>query len=138
MSNKVTYNEKLSHLSTLVNLAKADKDEKGIENKFIRVFGEKMGVVEDDIEKILSGELKVGFDAPANEVERLAMFHRLVLLMGVDFQVDEREVQFCRDMGIKLGLHPSAIEEILEKMKKEPDKILPPDEIASAFRKQKN
>ncbi|MDN5201896.1 hypothetical protein QQ008_10995 [Fulvivirgaceae bacterium BMA10] len=128
-----TYNEKLSHISDLVKLSRADNDESQLENIFIEKIAKKLGVSKIDLDRIKNDE--IGFHPPKFEFEAIPQFHRLIILMGIDFRVDEAEVSFCRELGIRLGLNPTAVNEVLDVMQKQPSKMMSPITMNEIFRK---
>lgn len=124
--------EKLSILSDLVKLAKADDSIRDIEFQFLMSIAGQMGVTKDEFKTIFEENIK--FSPPKLEVDRIVQFQRLVLLMNVDLEANEKEINYIKDIGIRMGLHPDATNAILEKMHKFENKIIPPDELISIFK----
>ena len=54
--------------------------------------------------------------------------------MNVDLSIDDKEIYYIRDLGMRMGLHPSAIEQVLTEMHSHPNKVIPPDRLISIFR----
>ena len=78
------------------------------------------------------------FDPETSEMDRIIQFHRLVLLMNVDTNVDYSELQFIRQLAIKMGLNPRATNEVLERMKDYENNVVPPNELIAIFQKHHN
>jgi hypothetical protein len=138
MTMTTDYKEKLSHINDLIKLSQADSHEDISEVKFINRVAERLGVEADDVENIRLGKMVVTFTPPKEEFKRIADFHRLILLMGIDYNLDDTERQFCFDIGFRMGINFFAIQEILDKMKITPGYVLPPEEIQKIFRKFNN
>ena len=75
---------------------------------------------------------------PKSEADRILQFHRLVLLMNVDKKQDLIEISRIHNIGLEMGLPPSAIEQVLSIMHKYPNKIVPPKVLIDIFRAHYN
>jgi uncharacterized tellurite resistance protein B-like protein len=125
-------NDRLSLLSDLIKLAKEDTDDSTIEFDFLLKLALQMGVSKDDF-KILFEEY-IAFHPPVFEYDRIIQFQRLVLMMNVDQHVAKEELDYIRELGIKMGLHPSATDEVLKIMGDFPNSIVPPEKLIKIFK----
>lgn len=75
---------------------------------------------------------------PKTQADRLVQFHRLILLMNVDNVVDLVEVKRLHNIGLVMGLPPSAIEQVLSIMHKYPNKVVPPEVLINIFKAHYN
>lgn len=75
---------------------------------------------------------------PRTQAERILQFHRLVLLMNVDQEEHQLEVGRLHNVGLAMGLPPSAIEQVLTIMHQYPDKIVPPNILINIFKAHYN
>jgi len=75
---------------------------------------------------------------PRSEADRILQFHRLVLLMNVDKKQDLIEINKIHNIGLGMGLPPSAIEQVLSIMHKYPNKIVPPKVLINIFKAHYN
>lgn len=132
------YQEKLSHINDLIQLARVDGYQSKIETNFIDSVADRLGVEKQDLEDLKTEKLKIKFSPPRYEYEIIPQFHRIVLLMGIDRMIYKEEVNFCRELGLKLGLNPSAVNEIIDKMIFYPNNIIPADELETIFKKYYN
>lgn len=123
--------EKLSLLAELIKLAKSDNNENIEEFEFLKVIASQLGITKADFEELFHKYIE--FAPPKFEFDRILQFHRLVLLMNIDKNISEEELQFVRDIGIKMGLNPAATEKVLEVMHQYPDKMVPPDVLIGIF-----
>lgn len=132
MTDQNSHHEKLSLMSQLVKLARADKEVKESEYQFLQSIAFQLGIHEVDFKSLF--EKYIDFVPPQLEFERIVQFHRLVLLMNVDQDTNEKEILTIKNLGMRMGLHPLAIAEVLDKMHTYPNKILPPEKLISIFK----
>ncbi len=131
-----SYEEKLSILSEMISLARVDQEVQASEFDFLWGVAEQLGVEREDFETL--------FDAPARNIipktllERILQFHRLVLLMNVDRGQTFKEIDKLHNIGLRMGLPPSAIDQVLALMHQYPDKIIPPETLIGIFKAHYN
>ncbi|UII20238.1 hypothetical protein [Fulvivirga ligni] len=133
----LTKEEKLSHLLDLMNMAKIDSSIQRIESVYIYKVAEKMGIDKLELVKLET----LGIDkrsVPKTEYQIIPLFHRLLILMCIDTDIDDLEKSFCRELGIKMGLNPFAVTDIIELACKKQPHHLSPDEINTIFRRYYN
>lgn len=132
----LNHQEKLSHILDLIHLSKSDESIVKIEAVYIKKVAEKLGITDAEIAIL---EFK-GTDRifPKNEFQIIPLFHRLIILMMIDNKVHPDEIKFCVDLGIKMGLHPQAVSDIIELAKTGHFEYMDPDRISSIFKKYYN
>jgi uncharacterized tellurite resistance protein B-like protein len=118
-------------LSDLIILAKADDKVTNSEYDFIMRIAQRMKVSSEEVDVLFKNPLpsKTSF----TEIERITHFHKLVLLMNVDRETHSNEVHVIKDFGLKMGIRPGAIDQVLLEMEKHEDKIIPPQELIQIF-----
>ncbi|MFT4832410.1 MAG: hypothetical protein ACI815_002063 [Psychroserpens sp.] len=127
-----TFEEKLSILSEMIAFARVDHSVKTEEYNFLLNVANQLGVDKQIFDSL--------FDKTAlpvflkSEAERILQFHRLVLLMNVDRTDSSLEVALLHNIGLGMGLPPTAIEQVLTIMHKYPDKIIPPEILINIFK----
>lgn len=126
-----TYDEKLSMLSQMISFAQEDNVIKLSEYYFLLSIASSLGVEKNTFDTLLK-------DRPENKVlqtqaERIVQFHRLVLLMNVDGEQHPAEIGKLHNMGLWMGLPPSAISQVIEVMHQYPNKVIPPDVLLKIF-----
>ena len=126
-----TYDEKLSMLSQMISFAQADNVLKIAEYHFLLSIASSLGVEKDAFDNLLQD--RVDNKILQNQSERIVQFHRLVLLMNIDKEQHPSEIRKLYDMGLWLGLPPSAIGQVLEVMHQYPDKVVPPEVLLKIF-----
>ena len=134
--NENEKNEKKSLLSELIKMAKADHSIRDVEFQFLLAIASQLGVTKDEFRDLF--EEYIVFNPPKLEFDRIVQFQRLVLLMNVDLEIDEKELTYIKDLGIRMGLHPLAINEVLTIMHNYPNKLVPPDKLIGIFKTYHN
>jgi hypothetical protein len=54
--------------------------------------------------------------------------------MNSDNLIDENELSYLRQLGIRMGLHPMASDEVLRIMNDFPNKIVPTEKLIEIFK----
>jgi len=131
-----TYEEKLSILSEMIAFARVDNLVKDPEYNFLLTVSKQLGVAREAFDGLFEEESE--HLIPKTNAERILQFHRLVLLMNVDQVQDEVEIRRLHNMGLGMGLPPSAIDQVLSVMHKYPNNVVPPDGLIAIFRTHEN
>lgn len=131
-----TYEEKLSILSELIAFARVDNKIKSSEYAFLLQVASSLGVDKAVFENLLQQRAKKKI--LRTQAARIVQFHRLVLLMNVDREQHEDEIRKLHEIGLAMGLRPTAVSQVLEVMHQYPDKIVPPDVLLRIFTAQNN
>ncbi|MEP3211399.1 MAG: TerB family tellurite resistance protein [Maribacter sp.] len=131
-----TYEEKLSILSEMITFAKVDNVVKEPEYKFLWSVASQLGITQDVFDALF--EQQSEHLIPKTQAERILQFHRLVLLMNVDQVQEEVEVRRLHEMGLGMGLPPSAIDQVLSVMHKYPNNVVPPEVLIAIFKAYDN
>jgi hypothetical protein len=124
-------NEKLGLLSQLIQMAKVDKEIREEEFQFLFSLAAQMEIGKEDFLRLF--EENIEFEPPRLEAERIVQFQRLILLMNVDLDIDEREMNYIREVGIRMGLQPRATNTVLKEMHNYENKIVPPARLIEIF-----
>jgi len=131
-----SYKEKLSVLSEMIEFARVDGIVKDLEFDFLRTISEQLGVTPKDFEGLFESEPERVI--PKTAGDRILQFHRLVLLMNVDQIQEEVEVGRLHNLGLRMGLPPTAIDQVLSIMHQYPNNVVPPDVLISIFKAHYN
>ena len=129
-------NEKLSLLTDLIKLARCDQKVREQEYKFLLAISQSLNVSKEDFDHLF--EKYIEFEPPDSEFDRILQFHRLVLLMNIDKETSDVEIEFIKDIGIRMGLSPMATNRVLTEMNKYPNKAVPPEKLIEIFKGQYN
>ena len=103
--------QKISHLRALYHLACAVKVLTD-EGEYIKNVAERLGIPLEELSKLNPYEPTL--ELPNREYKNYILFHRLALIVMIDNTLSERERQYCFNLGIKMGLHPNAVGEIID------------------------
>lgn len=123
--------QKRSLLSQLIELAKSDKELRDAEFRFLLTISKQLGITKEEFLKLF--EEKISLIPPKLESERILQLQRLILLMNVDEDIQPSELEYIKEIGVRLGLNPLAINAVLLKMKEYPNYMIPPEELLSIF-----
>ena len=127
-----TYQQKISHLKALYHLACADNVYSRAEAIFISNVAKRLGVEEEELAKFDGSEPDL--ELPDREYKVYSLFHRLVIIIMVDNEVHATEKHYCFNLGVKMGLHPNAVSEIIA-LVEDGDIGAAPNEVMDIFRK---
>jgi len=125
--------EKHQILSDMIALAKADSILHEREYEFILAVAERLGVAKNTVDELV--ESPVETPAFKTELQRITQFHRLLLLMNVDQETHIVEMDALRNYGLKLGIRPEAIEQILNEMETHENKMMPTERLVEIFKR---
>jgi hypothetical protein len=125
-----------SLLTELIKLARIDKNEHDLEYSLMLDLAKKLSIEKDTFDSLFTEY--ADFEAPNNELNRIIQLYRLVLVMNIDGNAFQEEMDFIRNMAVKLGINLLAIEEIFEEMEKHTNNAIPGDVLANIFRKHHN
>jgi len=131
-----TYEEKLSILSELIAFARVDDVVKVSEYKFLFDIATQLGIDKDTFDSLFHKKAEKVILKPQSE--RIVQFHRLLLLMNIDSEQHDTEVRRLHNIGLRMGLPPSAIDQVLVVMHSYPDKIVPPEVLVNIFKAHYN
>jgi len=132
------YQEKLSHINDLLKLSQVDGEESHMEMNFINSVAARLGIEKSEVTSIKDGKTKITFSPPRKESKVIEQFHRLIILIGIDKLIYKEEVEFCVELGVRMGLNYNAITEVLRKTLRNPAYIMHLDEMETIFKKYSN
>jgi uncharacterized tellurite resistance protein B-like protein len=110
-------------LSDLIVLAKADDKVTTSEYDFILTLAETMEIGKKAVDVLFKNPLPSVVQK--TELDRITHFYKLILLMNVDHETHEKEITMIRDFGIKMGIRPGVMDQMLIKMEQYENKIIP-------------
>jgi len=125
--------EKKQIISDMIALAKADNDFHEREYDFIVAIAKRLGLTKEDVDHIQANPSKV--NVFTTEIQRITQFHRLLLLINVDQETHFSEMDALRNYGLKLGIRPEAIEQILNEMGEHENNMIPSDRLVQIFKR---
>lgn len=136
VSLRMDHENSKSIVSELIALSQIDGQVTEDEAGLIKKIGNMLGLTDHEILDLFKNPAT--FKPQTSALDRLVQFHGLVLLMNVDGDIHQEEIVHLRWMGIKLGLNPAAVNEILRQMSNYPNNVIPPDELIAIYKKYLN
>jgi hypothetical protein len=124
--------EKLSALSQLIAFARSGTVIKDVEYDFLVLIADQIGVDKNTFDRLLKNP--VPHLNLKTESERIVQFHRLVLLMNVDREIEPSELQKIHQLGIKMGLNLQAIDKTLAIMHQYENNSIPANVLLNIFK----
>ena len=106
------------------------------EYDFLSAIAIQLEITPEEFVKVF--EENISFQPPKLEGERILQFQRLILLMHVDQSIDNEQLRIVRELGIRMGLNPSATNKVLERMNDFDGGIIPPHELIAIFQAYHN
>jgi hypothetical protein len=107
-----------------------------VELVYIKNVAEKLGVPLKELESFTADEPEL--ELPDKEFKIYALFHRLAIIIMIDENASEKEKTYCFNLGVKMGLHPSAIREIIDHVVARGAFAAMPKDIMAIFKKYMN
>lgn len=131
-----TREEKISLLSEMIAFAVVDGVLHDKEYDFLLMISEELEI--DKATFLALFENRNQNKVIKEEFHRILHFYRLALLMHCDGVLHHRESVAINEMGIAMGLNPSAMKRILHLMKNSPNQMVAPEILLGAFQEQHN
>jgi len=118
-------------ISDLITVAKADGIVTTQEYDFICTLADRMQMTRKEVDALFKNQIAT--QTPTSELKRITHFYKLVLVMNVDEVVHEKEVLMLRNFGLKMGIRPGAMDQILLQMDNYENKIIPSEDLIKIF-----
>lgn len=119
-------------ISDLIVMAQADEKVTSVEYDFIMRLALRMDLEQEEVEVLFKRPL------PSKkfytELDRITHFYKLVLVMNIDEEAHEKEITAIRNFGLKLGIRPGVLNQILIRMNSFDNKIIPVEELMKIFK----
>ena len=97
---------------------------------------EQMGLTKNDVLQLFKSHIKT--QLPPKETDRIIQFYRLCLLTLIDEKITFEELSKLRNVGINMGLSPTATEEIIRMLQGNKGKALSPESLIQVFKVNMN
>ena len=137
----LTKEEKLSHLTDLITLSLIDREHGRIEEVYISKVAQSLGIRDHELKALYDNvelDQEMERELPDQESQIIPLFHRLLIMMTIDRDIDETEIAFCKEIGLQMGLNLYAVEEVLQLASRGNANDLTPNVINSIFKKYYN
>jgi uncharacterized tellurite resistance protein B-like protein len=130
--------EKTDILKELISMAHADKHLKREEVEFIKAIGKRLQVDDDALMSMLEDPDLTPSKPPKKFTQRIIHFHRLMLMMHIDGDVDESELQLLHEIALRYGIRRLTVLALLDLMDTYPHGEVPPSELLAIHTQSSN
>ena len=103
-----------SHVKNLLTVAMADGRLDIDEWKLLMAIAKRLGMSEEEIKFIRSNPDQVTFMPPKKYDEKVQQIRDLVAVMTIDHIINQKELELCKKISLKLDILPQMVDEILE------------------------
>lgn len=103
-----------SHVKNLVSVAMADGRLDIDEWKLLMTIAKRLGMEEEEIKFIRSNPDQISFVPPRKYEEKVQQIRDLVSVMTIDHIINQKELELCKKISLKLDILPQMVDEILE------------------------
>lgn len=124
--------EKLSQVSHLIAIAKADGFVNLAEVSYIFWTAQRLGLSELELKRLF--EKGAPLEVPITTPERVDVFHTCITILAIDGQVVERELQTCALIGSDLRLDRFSVKRVLDCMLQGNGSLLTIEELKVHFK----
>lgn len=119
-----------SLLSQLLKLAKSEDEVKNIDFEFLLMLAKELGVSNEELKLLF--EDYIHLFPPKLEQECILQLHRLIVILREDNYLSDENKNYIHQIGLKLGLHPEAITQVINRII-ERNGYVPKEELVAIF-----
>jgi len=128
--------EKLGIIRQLYKMTQADNQVKPVEYSFLYEIALSLEVPLEKLEDIFDYEAE--FSLPKDLQNKIIQIYRLALVMKVDHEVTKEEIATLKSLALQMGLHPEAVNNMLEKMEESETGTLDYHQLMKIFKTHDN
>jgi uncharacterized tellurite resistance protein B-like protein len=107
---------RMSHMLNLLAVACADGKLEQSEIDLFLQIGNRIGVSNSELRRVIENPASVKLTAPDNDADRIALLYDMVLMMMVNGDIDENEILYCKNTALQLGFNSKVIDVIVAKV----------------------
>ena len=104
-----------SHVKNLVTVALADGQLSPEEWELLVSIADRIGITERETQTIKNNPDAVNFMPPKKYDEKVQQIEDLVAVMTIDREINEKEVELCKKISLRLDVLPQIVDNIIEK-----------------------
>jgi hypothetical protein len=132
----LTYKEKLAVISQMIQLSKVDGIFHEKEKQFINLMATEYHINEVDLQELMNdNQQEIIFHS---NFQRIEHFYRMALIMHCDQNSTEDEIIYIKNLGLKLGLSPFAVQSVIDEMQKSSNSMIDAERLLTIFKNQEN
>ena len=136
--SSINHDVKKSHLAQLIMLAQVDNKIDPHEAIFIKTLALKMRISEKEFNEILAAPENVEQLKAWEDNSNLRRYYETLLLMNIDSNTEPAEKEFCRELGVKLGIEMKHTENIVDYFSENVEKQITFEEIIQVKNSEMN
>lgn len=129
---------KETYIAVLLMLAEADNREHLNEIRFINHVASRLGLTEQDVQRIDQHPEELHFVLPKDEQTRMNLLYHLLFLMKIDGRVGEKEKTLCHEIGLRLGFNYKMVDELISVMDQHIGKTITQNVLLDIIKKYMN
>ncbi len=133
-----TSQEKVDLLSQLILMALGDSKLSPEELEFLKKIAQRMKIDESELIDMIKDRKNLKSVPPQSHTKRIIHFHKLLLMMHIDGEINDGELQFLHELALKYGFRKSVVDGLLNAMKNYPHGEIPPSELLTIHGAQNN
>lgn len=107
---------RMSHMLNLLAVACADGKLEQSEIDLFLQIGQRIGVSNSELQRVVESPGSVKLTAPDNDADRIALLYDMVLMMMINGDIDDTEILYCKNTALRLGFNPKVIDVIVAKV----------------------
>jgi uncharacterized tellurite resistance protein B-like protein len=105
-------------LNMLIQLAVSDKHFSPLEREKIFEIARIKGFPQEGVKELIANSESIGSFGALSENQKFEYMYSVIDLMLIDKKIFESEINFCRDIAIKLGFKKNVVEFLNEEIYK--------------------
>ncbi len=129
------FSDEKTHLAVLSKMANANGKLLGSEMMLIRLIAKKLKISEEDRDEIIKFPERYLNNMPVTSEDKFMFFYTMLQMMKLDLNIDEKEIQFYYDFGIKLGYSQKQLDDVLIELKAREKDVVQPEEVKEIMKK---
>ena len=103
-----------SHVKNLISVAMADGHLDGDEWELLVIIAKRLDMSEEEIVRVKNNRDNINFVPPKSYDEKVQQIKDLVAVMTIDHQINQKELELCKKISLKLDLLPQIVDQIIE------------------------
>lgn len=127
-----------SIIALLLEMAAVDNEQAPIEQKYIEYVAQQLSISPEELTLIKSKPEQFNFVVPAAEQDRMTILYYLLFTMRVDGVIKQKEEGVAHRIGLRLGINPALVQDLIQVMKSYNGKEIPPDAMVNQIKKYLN
>jgi len=131
--------KRIQYLKQLANIIRSDGKIAPAEEKLFKDIAQSMGIEIESLEELeILEKISPPVSSSFSIEERISQIYGLALMIKVDGEIDPKEIESIRNIGIEMGLPVDSLNIMMETLFSKPGKILEFEELRQIFNLSNN